>query len=278
MSKKNKNRKKHNRTNNIESQRKIVIRDTDPLIAHYENGRFWFTGRDGKVIEDGPFNFTRSYIGENKERVVARATNLPGAITNVGSWVMNFDVIFAIDTNTEKYKDIYISAGAVCQGTIVKESKDSGTINSGQWLIFDWYHRGNTNMETKTWVETIKIIQLAFSSDTRIGIVIDSELGNLEDYNNRKIPLRDNFYLPENFIMMYASADRTDEWCNGMIRQCDDIAKKRLREIVLTPAMTHITNSRCEEILGHITIHETLAERKIVEMYMSRYVTVVVNP
>ena len=63
-------------------------------------------------------------------------------------------------------------------------------------------------------------------------IVIDLELGNLEDYNNRTIPIFGLWTLLENYTFMYATADTSDKWCNKMIKQCDKTALQRLKEIV----------------------------------------------
>ena len=42
-------------------------------------------------------------------------------------------------------------------------------------------------------------------------IVIDSELKNLEDYNNRTIPFFGQWTLLENYTFMYATADTSDK-------------------------------------------------------------------
>ena len=68
-------------------------------------------------------------------------------------------------------------------------------------------------------------------------IVIDLELGNLEGYNNRTIPIFGLWTLLENYTFMYATADTSDKWCNKMIKQCDKTASQRLKEIVASPKM-----------------------------------------
>ena len=71
-------------------------------------------------------------------------------------------------------------------------------------------------------------------------IVIDLELGNLEGYNNRTIPIFGLWTLLENYTFMYVTADISDEWCNKMIKQCDKTASQRLKEIVASPKMIKI--------------------------------------
>ena len=73
-------------------------------------------------------------------------------------------------------------------------------------------------------------------------IAIDSELGNLEGYNNWTIPFFGQWTLLENYTFMYATADTSDEWCNKMIKQCDKTDSQRLKEIVASPKMTNNPN------------------------------------
>lgn len=46
-------------------------------------------------------------------------------------------------------------------------------------------------------------------------------------------------YLPENYRMMHISADRVDEWCNKMIRQCDLIVTEELAKLMQIPVITN---------------------------------------
>ena len=71
-------------------------------------------------------------------------------------------------------------------------------------------------------------------------IAIDSELGNIEGYNNWTIPFFEQWTLLENYTFMYVTADISDEWCNKMIKQCDKTASQRLKEIVASPKMIKI--------------------------------------
>lgn len=73
-------------------------------------------------------------------------------------------------------------------------------------------------------MKAIQKIQSEEPENRRIAFVVDSDLGNLEAYCNRSKPLHKDFYLPPNFTLLYASADRSDEWPNQMIKRCDKLA------------------------------------------------------
>ena len=80
-----------------------------------------------------------------------------------------------------------------------------------------------------------KKVQEIIPDNKKVLIVIDSELGNLEGYNNRTIPIFGLWTLLENYTFMYVTADTSDEWCNKIIKQCDKTASRKLNEIVASP-------------------------------------------
>ena len=58
-----------------------------------------------------------------------------------------------------------------------------------------------------------------------VAIVVDSELGALQQYNKREKPLVQDIYLPPGFTLVYASADSGMEFiANQLIRICDKCA------------------------------------------------------
>ena len=54
-------------------------------------------------------------------------------------------------------------------------------------------------------------MQEIIPDNKKVVIVIDSELGNLEGYNNRTIPIFGLWTLLENYTFMYVTADTSDE-------------------------------------------------------------------
>lgn len=62
-----------------------------------------------------------------------------------------------------------------------------------------------------------------------IAVIIDSELGNIPSFNNRTLPIFNNYYLPENIDILYAS-DKGRHLQNKLLKKCDKEAKKALKE------------------------------------------------
>lgn len=234
MSKKNRNKKTYPRNNKIQASRKISLPQNWNMNISYEKGQFMITDKNGIPYELGPQSMIRTYQGETKERVVAKATNLDFVTDQIGSWPENFDFVFAIDTNTHTSKcgDFFCSAAAIYYADIERINDYARNMTCKPYMIIDWYHPWNMKIETVTWMEVIKKMQEVIPTNKKVGIVIDSELGNLEGYNNRTTPIFGQWCLPENYTFMYATADVSDEWCNKMIKQCDKSASQRLSEII----------------------------------------------
>ncbi len=232
------------RSNKIQSSKQIRLPKDWSMRISYDKGQFVIADKDGVPYDIGEQSMIRSYQGERKERVVTKATGLEFVTDQVGSWPENFEFIFAMDTNThpEKCGDFYCSAAAIYYGEIEKINDYERNMICKPYMLIDWYHPWAMKIESVTWMEVIKKLQEIIPDNKKVGIVIDSELGNLEGYNNRTIPIFGQWLLPENYTFMYATADTSDEWCNKMIKQCDKTASQRLKEIVASPKMTKNPN------------------------------------
>lgn len=239
MSKRKKGLPIYKRKNKINSIKKLTVPKNENILISYNKGQIIISNETGVPYDLGPQSMTRYYNGERKQRIVAKATNLDFVTDQVGSWPENFDFIFAMDTNTHPHKldGFLCSAAAIYYGDIQRISDYERNMICKPFMVIDWYHSEETKIETVTWMEVIEKLQEAIPNDKKVGIVIDSELGNLEGYNNRTTPIFEQWFLPENYTFMYATADASDEWCNKMIKQCDKTASQRLKEIIKSPKM-----------------------------------------
>ncbi len=68
-----------------------------------------------------------------------------------------------------------------------------------------------------------------FNSNWAYGIVVDSDLDILQKINAREEPIFDDFFIPENVTLIYASADSGKETLiNKLIRATDRVARNSL--------------------------------------------------
>jgi hypothetical protein len=85
------------------------------------------------------------------------------------------------------------------------------------------------------WQTAIEMLRVnpKYRPAMKIGIIVDSELGNLKGFNNRVIPILDGFYLPQNMTLVYASSDKARESAsNQLLRVADSTASRVLQQVI----------------------------------------------
>ena len=137
--------------------------------------------------------------------------------------IVNFDHLFAIDTNTQKIGNDFVSVAAV---TYCNVGDSLGNQVSLSWpTLIVWYEYRNIvgPQENLAWQEFIEAIQAKRELQSgKIGLIVDSYLDNHNAFNERMLPVYDNFFLPERFTILYGSADVGQEsLINRMIRHSD---------------------------------------------------------
>lgn len=147
----------------------------------------------------------------------------------------NFDVVYAIDTNTKEVDGLWYSVGVLLK--LIKfeeEVKDNFPyeLKPIQFITSNNNCR-KTNMEQWVWLKVIELICEYESADKKIGLVVDCDLGNLDKYNNKEKKICDKEFLPENITLLYASADnKNSNILNIMIAAADKFATEYLKSFV----------------------------------------------
>ena len=71
-----------------------------------------------------------------------------------------------------------------------------------------------------------------YSDSLRIGLTVDSNLDSLDRYNSRDLPIHEEYFLPKNFTLIYASTDSGSDYVlNQLIKLCDREAELQLDSI-----------------------------------------------
>jgi hypothetical protein len=146
-----------------------------------------------------------------------------------------FDLIFAIDTNTKVVNGevISISCIVLCKLTYGKKNAIIAEYAPVHCLEFRNIRQDAENI---AWMKSIQLIiaNPSYNPKLKIGLIVDSDLGNISAYNNRSVPIYADFYLPQNIELIYASADVGKEFVvNKLISLCDKEAKMLLEDISL---------------------------------------------
>lgn len=156
-----------------------------------------------------------------------------------------FDLLFAVDTNTISLNNHKLSVSCVVGGFIEKKSSQPfGKFLEKITLSLNVFDKPNAiamwNIKEKEenvgWMIFIEAIMRnpIYKEESKIGIITDSDFGNIEDFNARKLPIYDNFFLPANIQLIHATRDGGAEYfANKLIRIADSDAKKLLDEAKL---------------------------------------------
>jgi hypothetical protein len=144
-------------------------------------------------------------------------------------YMANCDWIFAIDTNTDTFLGKTISVSCVLGGRVTRLSEHDGKEREANFLPVLYFAFWDQPGKPETLAWKLLMSELANDPmarvDDRVAIVVDSELGSIELINQGTPCLTTDFALPQNYQLVYASADVGDFAFNKVIRQCDKQAR-----------------------------------------------------
>jgi len=145
-----------------------------------------------------------------------------------------YDLVYAVDTNTQSFNDETISVCCVVLGTIEKEEISAPVIRFSP-VHFLEFRNISAKPENLLWRTVIELIQKnpSYSTNLKIALIVDSDLQNISAYNGRKLPIAEDFYLPPNLKMIYASSDSGREnISNRMISLADRWSRRLLKHLM----------------------------------------------
>jgi hypothetical protein len=147
----------------------------------------------------------------------------------------NFDFLCAVDTNTRHLHGDRVSVVGVV--TFRQGVPPPGAVEYWhQDVPFCWEFVNLTvdKPENFGWLaawEELSHMGL-ITPETRVGMVVDSDLGNLPDFNLRTKPFFEKRLLPANLQLVYASADTGGEsLINRVLRTADSVSSQVLDAI-----------------------------------------------
>lgn len=212
------------------------------LTVDYSTGRFTMLA-DGKPVEDGIDGATIefSYRRKNKKKIILSVPQFGNEIYSTPfGFVWHYDAIIAIDTNTRKIRGVRHSIGVMALLQCVENTFTKG--GPGEKMVFKRRIIGTMHakevppkIENHFWKEGIENIPKfwpEYMPGNKLGIVVDSDLDQLDAYNSRALPIVKDYFLPNDMTLMYASTETGADYLpNNLIRLCDREAVLRLRAI-----------------------------------------------
>jgi hypothetical protein len=175
------------------------------------------------------------YMGENKWKHTFQINSDTEDDTyGLAQKLERYKHIIAIDTNTKLIESTIfsqptkVSLGAAV--VFVEEEKvpKLKTINYPFLASFN-----SIVPENENWVQLIELFrkECQCSDPRKIGLVVDSDLGNIESYNRREKPIFKDYLLPEEFELIFASDKVSDNLFNKMVKRCHYLSKVFIKKV-----------------------------------------------
>lgn len=148
----------------------------------------------------------------------------------------NFDYLCAVDTNTKSINGKNVSVVGIVTFQTVWVPEKSGLQKYWQHDVPFCleYIEIKSKPENFGWIAAIQHLEKFGKTNTgmRIGMVVDSDLGNIKDYNQRKKPIDGPDFLPAHIQLIYASSDAGKEnIVNKSLSIADSVASQCLHAI-----------------------------------------------
>jgi hypothetical protein len=186
----------------------------------------------GKIVFDTPVINGYSEVVYDRakgEKIISRFELSPDELEPSPNATLtnNFDILFAVDTNT-----IVVDGVATSVTAITECNRIYAVDPEGQADLAWRYHinrcfafsGARDPAEKAGWAFAVEYIynSQAFREYPRIGMIVDAYLNDLKSYNDRTSPIVANIYLPKGYTMLYASGDSGSEYLANKLLQCSD--------------------------------------------------------
>lgn len=197
------------------------------------NGHIQFFS-DGEPIQPMKADVRVTYKRESKhDKTTFSASVDPRKPSiNINHILMNYDLVYAIDTHTRKSDNEYKSVSCAIECQVQKSH--ALLLPTGRFTI-SFKPKTVDEVEKRGIVTLIRAImdrwKLPRLPQMKVGIITDHDLNNIVNYNSRTIPLipQTKAYLPPGFELLYASSDlKNDTVCNHLLSRCHKELNKEI--------------------------------------------------
>lgn len=191
----------------------------------------------------------RSYERAKGPKVLSRIPLAQDHITFDTDEVLKrkYDYICAVDTNTKIINGKTHSVVGIMSTEPVTIFDKDGLKNGWKHdcpLSLEYVELKREKPENFGWLAALENLQKykKVYPNMRIGMIVDSDLGNIKDYNERKKPVDGPDFLPENVQLIYASSDAGKESMVNILLAAADSAASQILDAVEAGKLKPITN------------------------------------
>jgi len=165
-----------------------------------------------------------------------------GFLLNPESVLQGYDNLFAIDTNTKSIDGNDISVSVVVHAYVENTGQDV-ILNFVAVTAFEFWNVAGSPEKLGWYALVDAIITNEAFQNKNAGIIVDSDLGCLEDINSQREYVLKDFLLPERYKLIYASADLSNNGANKLIKHCDKRANEVMEYIRQNPSKDNLVLS-----------------------------------
>lgn len=186
------------------------------------------------VTEVSEAYVTSQYERVKKPKIVSKvSTGNRIAKVDINKAITDYDHILAIDTNTKEVSGRMLSVTSVVIARL-QTSASGGLICEYEIPFFIGFTSTLGPPERLGWVFALKVLLSCdrISLNSRIGMVVDSDLDLLDEFNSRRSPLIGSEYLLGCVELLYGSADTGSSELipNKLIKEADKLSARILKE------------------------------------------------
>ena len=146
------------------------------------------------------------------------------------SVLQGYQNIFSIDTNTKKIDGNSISVSVIVHAYIEKID-DGFILNLAARTAFEFWNASVSPESLGLFALVNALLANEELADKSTGVIVDSDLGNLDSINNQKQEILNGLFLPEKYKLIYASSDVGVNGANKLIKLCDKKSNETLQHI-----------------------------------------------
>ena len=243
----------------------IELREDTNINWDSETASLQFLNSKGEISDKHLVSIGEGYAREGKTtKILRQLLNPQGGEVKVGSTTSYFDRYVGIDTS---YKQSGVKLICATGGLLVNQALDheKGLVAGEEINVLAvprlcFFFKQGMNPERSGWMKVIDGLTQwdEYNPNFKYGVVVDSDLGILPKINAREEPVFEDFYLPDNMSLIYASADGGREsFYNVLIKAADQVAAASLvKSIELYPSHAIMTlEGQCAELTaltGHV--------------------------
>ncbi|MEO9966801.1 MAG: hypothetical protein ABJF11_13470 [Reichenbachiella sp.] len=183
-----------------------------------------FSDEQGNRLTPKAVTTGDAYLRKKKPKVLRSASQDVNKIQlNLKKSLKKYDQLFFIDTNFKKYESHYFCISSSFLG-LWNNPEERRMINIHPQPSLVFLSPIDSKPERFGWWDLIQRIKSSevYQSNSSVGVVVDSDLGELSSINAGETPVWGNNEIFRGFEFIYSSADvGMGFWTNRIIKDCD---------------------------------------------------------